>query len=45
VLTAFLASYFPRYVDYSFTAGMEARLDDVSGAHCRAKGQELKHLQ
>lgn len=31
VLTAFLAAYFPRYVDYGFTAGMEAQLDDVSG--------------
>lgn len=32
VLTAFLAAYFPRYVDYGFTAGLEAQLDDVSGA-------------
>jgi DNA topoisomerase IA len=34
VLTAFLASYFPRYVDYGFTAGLESRLDDVSGGPC-----------
>lgn len=30
VLMAFLTIYFPRYVDYGFTAGMEAQLDDVS---------------
>jgi DNA topoisomerase I len=34
VLTAFLAAYFPRYVDYAFTAGLEAQLDDVSGTPC-----------
>ena len=34
VLTAFLASYFPRYIDYGFTAGLESQLDDVSGGHC-----------
>ena len=31
VVTAFLARYFPRYVDYNFTARLEDQLDDVSG--------------
>ena len=31
LLTAFLERYFPRYVGYDFTAGMEDELDDVSG--------------
>lgn len=29
--TAFLERFFPRYVAYDFTAGMEDELDDVSG--------------
>lgn len=41
VLTAFLASYFPRYVDYGFTAGLESQLDDVSGGH-RGKVKPLR---
>jgi DNA topoisomerase-1 len=31
LVTAFLASFFDRYVAYGFTAEMEAKLDDVSG--------------
>ncbi len=31
VLTAFLAAYFPTYVDPGFTRGMEEQLDDVAG--------------
>ncbi|PKB25705.1 DNA topoisomerase I [Novosphingobium kunmingense] len=31
LLTAFLERFFPRYVGYDFTAGMEDELDDVSG--------------
>lgn len=31
LLTAFLERFFPRYVAYEFTAGMEEELDDVSG--------------
>lgn len=31
LLTAFLERFFPRYVAYDFTAGMEEELDDVSG--------------
>ncbi|MGH6786871.1 MAG: type I DNA topoisomerase [Novosphingobium sp.] len=31
LLTAFLERFFPRYVAYDFTAGMEDELDDVSG--------------
>ena len=30
VLVAFLCAYFDRYVDYHFTAALEAQLDDVS---------------
>ncbi|EPX87377.1 putative domain of topoisomerase IA [Rubellimicrobium thermophilum DSM 16684] len=29
-MTAFLATYFPRYVEYDFTASLEDRLDQVS---------------
>ena len=31
VVTAFLESYFGRYVAYDFTAGLEDKLDDISG--------------
>ncbi len=31
VVTAFLASFFERYVQYNFTADMETQLDDISG--------------
>ncbi|MGF1550960.1 MAG: type I DNA topoisomerase [Paracoccaceae bacterium] len=31
LVTAFLMNYFPRYVEYDFTAGLEEELDDVSG--------------
>jgi len=31
LVTAFLSSFFPRYVEYDFTAQMEERLDDISG--------------
>ncbi len=31
LVTAFLSSFFERYVEYDFTAGLEERLDDVSG--------------
>ncbi|MBL8672032.1 MAG: type I DNA topoisomerase, partial [Alphaproteobacteria bacterium] len=31
LVTAFLASYFDRYVEYDFTAQLEEKLDDVSG--------------
>ncbi len=39
LLTAFLERFFPRYVAYDFTAGMEDELDDVSGG--RFQWQEL----
>lgn len=32
VLTAFLETYFARYLDYGFTSGLEEQLDEVSGA-------------
>ncbi len=31
LLTAFLTTYFPTYVDYGFTSEMEAQLDEISG--------------
>ncbi len=39
LLTAFLERFFPRYVAYQFTAGMEDELDDVSGGRA-----EWKHV-
>jgi len=39
LLTAFLERFFPRYVAYDFTAGMEEELDDVSGG--RAEWKEV----
>jgi DNA topoisomerase I len=31
LVTTFLENFFPRYVEYSFTASLEEKLDDVSG--------------
>ncbi|MDH3236441.1 MAG: DNA topoisomerase, partial [Alphaproteobacteria bacterium] len=31
LVTAFLSSFFPQYVEYDFTAQMEEKLDDISG--------------
>ena len=31
VLSSFLQAFFPRYVDYGFTASLENQLDEVSG--------------
>jgi DNA topoisomerase I len=31
IVTAFLQTYFPRYVEYDFTAHLEDELDDISG--------------
>jgi len=31
LVTAFLSCFFPRYVEYDFTAQMEEKLDDISG--------------
>ena len=33
LVTAFLTSFFERYVDPSFTAGLEEQLDDISGGN------------
>ncbi len=38
LLTAFLERFFPRYVAYDFTAGMEDELDEVSGGREDWKG-------
>ena len=37
LLTAFLERYFPNYVAYDFTAGMEDNLDEVSGGRAQYK--------
>jgi len=37
LLAAFLGAYFGRYVDYGFTAALEASLDAVSGARGRRR--------
>ena len=37
LLTAFLERFFPRYVAYEFTAGMEDELDEVSGGRAAWK--------
>ncbi|MFB0611653.1 type I DNA topoisomerase [Aurantiacibacter poecillastricola] len=37
LLTAFLERFFPRYVAYDFTAGMEDELDEVSGGRAQYK--------
>jgi DNA topoisomerase-1 len=37
LLTAFLERFFPRYVAYDFTAGMEDELDEVSAGHAKWK--------
>jgi len=37
LLTAFLERFFPRYVAYDFTAGMEDELDEVSGGRAEWK--------
>src|SRR5690606_23251840 len=37
LLTAFLERFFPRYVAFDFTAGMEEELDDVSGGRAAWK--------
>ncbi len=31
IVVPFLVSYFPRYMEYGFTAGMERSLDDIAG--------------
>ncbi|MCX7677115.1 MAG: DNA topoisomerase, partial [Alteraurantiacibacter sp.] len=37
LLTAFLERFFPRYVAYDFTAGLEDELDEVSGGRVKWK--------
>ena len=41
LVTAFLTSFFERYVDTQFTAGLEEQLDDISGG--RAEWHEVMH--
>ncbi len=35
LVTAFLSSFFERYVEYGFTAALEERLDDISGGRIK----------
>jgi len=37
LVTAFLESYFQRYVEYTFTADLENKLDDISGGRANWK--------
>ncbi len=37
LVTAFLTSFFERYVEYGFTADLEGKLDDISGGRVRWK--------
>ncbi|HEY0303019.1 MAG TPA: topoisomerase C-terminal repeat-containing protein, partial [Rhizomicrobium sp.] len=37
LVTAFLATYFPRYVEYGFTADLEEKLDEVSAGEMNWK--------
>lgn len=37
IVTTFLVRYFPRYVDYKFTAELEEELDAISGGHVAYK--------
>ncbi len=37
VVTAFLAGFFERYIQYNFTADMETQLDDISGGRAEWK--------
>jgi len=37
LVTAFLTSFFPRYVQYNFTADLETQLDDISGGRMNWK--------
>ncbi len=39
LVTSFLERFFPRYVSYDFTAGLEEELDDISGG--RAQWQDI----
>ncbi len=41
LVTAFLTSFFERYVDTGFTAGLEEQLDDISGG--RANWRQVMH--
>jgi len=41
LVTAFLTSFFERYVDTGFTAGLEEQLDDISGG--RADWRDVMH--
>src|SRR3979490_1609003 len=39
LVTAFLTSFFERYVEYNFTADLENQLDEVSGGRTAGNGR------
>ena len=44
LVTAFLTSFFERYVEYDFTADLENQLDDISGGRSRLEGGAARVL-
>ena len=44
LVTAFLTSFFERYVEYDFTAELEDKLDEVSGGRDRLEGRAARLL-
>ena len=45
LVTAFLESFFDRYVEYDFTADLEDQLDDISGGRARLEGGAARLLE
>ncbi len=44
VLSSFLTTYFPKYVDYGFTSSVEGDLDEISGSCSLTKPGMKGHL-
>ena len=45
LVTAFLESFFPKYVEYDFTAGLEEQLDQVSNSRGGLEGAAARLLE
>ena len=45
LVTAFLANFFKRYVEYDFTADLEEKLDEVSGGRTRLEAIAARFLE
>jgi DNA topoisomerase-1 len=45
VLSAFLQTYFPNYVDYGFTSGLEVQLDEVAGEAAAQRSSGWRMVQ